>query len=115
MAKIPSEFPLFLGVGGQDILSDVQDVNLLLNDLNNHDPNKLVELIKEDYAHLDFGVDVNAKQVIYDPMIAFFKAHWFQNNYFVFNGEDYAHLDFGVDVDAKQVIYDPIIAFFNAY
>jgi len=31
MTKIPTEFPLFLGVGGQDMLSDVQDVNLLRN------------------------------------------------------------------------------------
>ncbi|MCI13306.1 triacylglycerol lipase 2-like, partial [Trifolium medium] len=62
-------------IGGQDILADVQDVKLLLNDLNNHNPNKLVVLFKEDYAHVDFGVDVNAKQVIYDPMIAFFNAH----------------------------------------
>ncbi|WJX38825.1 hypothetical protein P8452_26445 [Trifolium repens] len=75
MTKIPSEFPLFLGVGGKDILANIQNVKLLLNDLNNHDPNKLKVLCKDDYAHLDFGVAVNAKQVIYDPMIAFFNAY----------------------------------------
>jgi lysosomal acid lipase/cholesteryl ester hydrolase len=75
LTKIPSEFPLFLGVGGKDILADVQDVKLLRNDLNNHDPNKLVVLSIDDYAHVDFCVADNAKQVIYDPMIAFFNAY----------------------------------------
>ncbi|WJX38829.1 hypothetical protein P8452_26449 [Trifolium repens] len=75
MTKIPCEFPLFLRVGGKDILANIQNVKLLLNDLNNHDPNKLKVLCKDDYAHFDFGVAVNAKQVIYDPMIAFFNAY----------------------------------------
>jgi lysosomal acid lipase/cholesteryl ester hydrolase len=64
----------FLCVGGQDILADVQDVMLLRNDLDNHDPIKLVVLVKDDYAHVDFGVAVNAKQVFYDPIIAFFQC-----------------------------------------
>jgi lysosomal acid lipase/cholesteryl ester hydrolase len=30
MTKIPSEFPLFLRVGGKDILANIQNVKLLL-------------------------------------------------------------------------------------
>lgn len=36
---------------------------------------KLVVLIREDYAHLDFIMPVNGKQAVYDPNIAFYKAH----------------------------------------
>lgn len=75
LTKIPNDFPLFLGYGGQDMLSDVQDVKVLLNDLQNHDANKLVAAFNQDYAHADFVMAVSAKQVVYDPMIAFFNAH----------------------------------------
>ena len=75
MTKIPSEFPLFLGYGGKDFLSDVQDVKVLLNDLGNQDANKRVVLFKDDYAHADFIAGYNAKEVVYDPMIAFFNTH----------------------------------------
>ncbi|XP_020203373.1 triacylglycerol lipase 2 [Cajanus cajan] len=73
MTEIPNEFPLFLSNGGQDMLSDVKDLQVLLNDLKDHDGNKLVVLFKEDYAHLDYAMGVNANQMIYDPMMAFFK------------------------------------------
>lgn len=73
MTAIPKEFPLFLTYGGQDMLSDVKDVQVLLNDLQDHDGNKLVVLFKEDYAHLDFVRAVNANQVIYDPIMSFYK------------------------------------------
>jgi len=76
ITKIPSEFPLFLSYGGQDTLSDVQDVKVLFSDLNNvHDASNRVVLFKDDYAHIDFIAGDNAKQVVYDPMIAFFNAH----------------------------------------
>jgi lysosomal acid lipase/cholesteryl ester hydrolase len=64
ITKIPSEFPLFLGYGGKDYLSDVQDVNVLLNDLNDHDADKLVVLFTDDYAHADYIAGFNAKQVV---------------------------------------------------
>ncbi|RDX70565.1 Triacylglycerol lipase 2, partial [Mucuna pruriens] len=73
MTAISNEFPLFLSYGGQDMLSDVRDVKVLLNDLEDHDENKLVVLFKEDYSHFDFVMGVNVKQMIYDPMMAFFK------------------------------------------
>ncbi|KAK7306901.1 hypothetical protein VNO77_44862 [Canavalia gladiata] len=75
MTKISNEFPLFLSYGGQDMLSDVRDVQVLLSDLKDHDGNKLVVLLKKDYAHVDFVLGVNAKQMVYDPMIDFFKQN----------------------------------------
>ncbi|KAK7306667.1 hypothetical protein VNO77_44619 [Canavalia gladiata] len=58
ITKIPTEFPLFIGYGGQDALSDVNDVHVLLNDLKDHNEKKLVVLFKEDYGHLDFIMSV---------------------------------------------------------
>lgn len=73
MASIPNDFPLFLSYGGADALSDVNDVQLLLDNLKDHDGDKLVVQFREDYAHADFVMGENAKQVVYDPLIAFFK------------------------------------------
>ncbi|KAI4308368.1 hypothetical protein L6164_031458 [Bauhinia variegata] len=75
MTSIPNDFPLFLSHGGQDTLSDVEDVQLLLDDLKDHDKDKLVVLFREEYAHNDFILGVNAKQVVYDPMMAFFELN----------------------------------------
>ncbi|KAL3509965.1 hypothetical protein ACH5RR_029366 [Cinchona calisaya] len=73
MARIPNNLPLFLGFGGQDYLSDVDDVQTLLDTLKDHDTDKLVLQYREDYAHADFVFGENAKQVVYDPLMAFFK------------------------------------------
>ena len=75
MAGIPNDLPLFLSYGGQDLLSDVEDVHTLLDTLKDHNPDKLVVQYKEDYAHADFVFGVNAKQVVYDPLMAFFNLH----------------------------------------
>ncbi|XP_050884898.1 triacylglycerol lipase 2 [Lathyrus oleraceus] len=75
MTKIPKEFPLFISYGGKDYLSDVQDVKVLLNDLSNHDANKLVVLYKDEYAHVDFIMGIDAKQVVYDPVLAFYNSY----------------------------------------
>ncbi|KAG5128915.1 hypothetical protein JHK84_035312 [Glycine max] len=75
MTKISNEFPLFLTYGRQDALSNVKDVQLLLNDLRDHDGNKLVVLFTEDYSHYDFIMGVNVNQIIYDPMIVFFEVN----------------------------------------
>jgi hypothetical protein len=50
-------------------------VNVLLNDLNDHDADKLVVLFTDDYAHVDYIAGFNAKQVVYDPMITFLNSH----------------------------------------
>lgn len=73
MSSIPNDFPLFLSYGGTDALSDVKDVKLLLDDLKSHESDKITVQYRDDYAHADFVMGVNAKQVVYDPMIAFFK------------------------------------------
>jgi len=75
LTKIPNDFPLFLGMGKLDMLSDVEDVKVLLSgDFKNHDADKLVQVLKENYAHADFIMGVSVKQDVYDPMIDFFKA-----------------------------------------
>ncbi|CAL9774666.1 unnamed protein product [Musa acuminata subsp. burmannicoides] len=76
MSNIPHHLPLLLCYGGGDMLSDVKDVQLLLNDLSNHDAaDKLVAQLVKEYAHLDFVMGVNATQVVYDGLIAFFDKH----------------------------------------
>ncbi|XAR55314.1 Triacylglycerol lipase, partial [Bertholletia excelsa] len=72
MGSIPNNVPLFLGYGGQDMLADVKDVHTLLDALKSHDADKLVLLYQQDYAHADFVFGINAKQVVYDHLMAFF-------------------------------------------
>ncbi|KAB2610654.1 triacylglycerol lipase 2-like [Pyrus ussuriensis x Pyrus communis] len=75
MANIPKDVPLFLSYGGRDAISDVNDGGLLLDNLKDHDKDKLVVEYREDYAHLDFIMSVNANQLVYNPILAFFKLH----------------------------------------
>ena len=75
MSSIPNGLPLFLGYGGKDKLSDVDDVKILLDKLKDHDKDKLVVRFIEDYAHMDFVRGVNANQVVYNPLISFLKLH----------------------------------------
>jgi dienelactone hydrolase len=75
MASMPKNVPLFLSYGGRDALSDVNDVKALLTDLKDHDKDKLVEQYVEEYAHMDFIMGGNAKQKVYDPLLAFVGQH----------------------------------------
>lgn len=75
IASIPNDLPLLLSYGGKDSLSDVEDVKTLIGTLSEHDPDKLVLVYREEYAHLDFIFGVNAKEVVYDPLVAFFRLH----------------------------------------
>ena len=75
MTSIPKDLPLFLSYGAKDFLSDVEDVKILLDKFKDHDEDKLVVQFIEDYAHLDFIRGLNANQVVYNPLIAFFKLH----------------------------------------
>lgn len=72
LSNIPSDLPLFLSYEGQDALSDVDDVRLLLDSLKNHEGDKLTVQFVKDFAHADFVMGVTAKSIVYDPMIAFF-------------------------------------------
>ncbi|XVF88576.1 hypothetical protein PTKIN_Ptkin19aG0061800 [Pterospermum kingtungense] len=73
MTSIPNDLPLFLSYGGEDALADVNDVKLLLDSLKDHEGDKLVVQYREDYAHADYVMAQNAKQDVYDPLLAFFK------------------------------------------
>ncbi|KAL6279675.1 hypothetical protein ACE6H2_016556 [Prunus campanulata] len=75
MANILKDVPLFLSYGGRDPLSNVFDVNLLLDNLKDHYKDKLVVQFREDYAHMDFIMAMNANQVVYDPLLSFFRLH----------------------------------------
>uniref|UniRef100_A0A7N0RIS4 Lipase n=1 Tax=Kalanchoe fedtschenkoi TaxID=63787 RepID=A0A7N0RIS4_KALFE len=72
MASIPHEFPLYVSYGGQDQLSDPGDVQTLLDSLRDHNSDQLVVQYREDYAHADFVFAVNANQIVYYPLMAFF-------------------------------------------
>ncbi|KAJ8749265.1 hypothetical protein K2173_018745 [Erythroxylum novogranatense] len=72
MTNVPKDLPLYLAYGGQDTLADVNDVQVLLGNLKDHDKDKLVIQYVEGYAHVDFVFGVNANQLVYNPMVAFF-------------------------------------------
>ncbi|KAF9589491.1 hypothetical protein IFM89_024762 [Coptis chinensis] len=61
--------------GGQDALSDPSDVQLLLDNLKDHDGDKLVVQYIKDYAQADFVMPVNAKLLVYNPLMDFFQLH----------------------------------------
>ncbi|KAF8043143.1 hypothetical protein BT93_A1479 [Corymbia citriodora subsp. variegata] len=73
MSSIPNDLPLFLSYGGADALSDVRDVKLLLESLKDHDGDKLVTQYREDYAHMDFVMGENAREVVYDALMVFLR------------------------------------------
>lgn len=75
LTNIPSNLPLFLAHGGRDALSDVDDVKFLLDSLKNHDVDKLSLQFIQDYAHADYVMAINAKELVYDPLIHFFRLH----------------------------------------
>ncbi|KAL0400171.1 UNVERIFIED_CONTAM: Triacylglycerol lipase 2 [Sesamum radiatum] len=75
MTNIPKDVPLFLAYGGKDALSVQQDVKLLLDSLRDHEQDKLVVQYTENYAHADFILGYNARQVVYDPLMAFLRLH----------------------------------------
>ncbi|KAI4331033.1 hypothetical protein MLD38_029262 [Melastoma candidum] len=75
MANVPRNLPLFLSYGGADALSDPDDVRQLLDQLKDRNRDKLAVVYREDYAHADFVMAENAKEVVYDPLMAFLASH----------------------------------------
>ncbi|KAJ8646133.1 hypothetical protein MRB53_007881 [Persea americana] len=75
MSNIPNDLPLFLSYGGQDAISDVYDIQLLLDCLKFHDGDKLTVQFVKDFAHMDFVMGVTAKSIVYNAMIAFFNRY----------------------------------------
>lgn len=72
LSNIPSDLPLFLSYGGEDALSDVNDVQHLLDNLKFHDADKLTVQFVEDFTHADFVMGVTTKSTVYNGMIKFF-------------------------------------------
>ncbi|KAJ4830354.1 hypothetical protein Tsubulata_031791 [Turnera subulata] len=62
IANIPEDVALFIGNGGADALSDVKDVQALLDILKDHPKDKLVVQTIQNYAHADFVLAVNANK-----------------------------------------------------
>ena len=74
LSSIPPHVPLFLTHGGQDFLGDVPDTRHLLRTLvREHDSDDIEVLYMPDYAHGDFVMGYNAPQLIYKPIVEFFK------------------------------------------
>ncbi|KAH9792024.1 triacylglycerol lipase 2 [Citrus sinensis] len=73
ISNIPHDLPLFVSYGGNDALADVRDVENLLDSFKFHDGDKLgVQFIKS-YGHADFIMGINAKDIVYNQVVAFFK------------------------------------------
>ena len=76
LSNIPHDLPLFISYGGEDALSDVIDVRNLLDILKFHDADKLdIQFIK-DYAHADYIMGANAKDLVYNSITTFFKRQF---------------------------------------
>ncbi|XVE84141.1 hypothetical protein DITRI_Ditri16bG0145900 [Diplodiscus trichospermus] len=73
ISNIPHDLPIFISYGGQDALSDVRDVQLLLDSLKFHDVDKLMIQHIKDYAHADFIMGINAKDIVYNKVVQFFE------------------------------------------
>jgi len=65
MTRLTNELPLF------HALSDVKDMQLLLESLQDHDAYKLVVQYRNDYAHADYVMAQNAKQDVFEPPVSF--------------------------------------------
>ncbi|GMY26106.1 triacylglycerol lipase 2-like, partial [Fagus crenata] len=74
MTCIPKDIPLFLSYGQKNALSDIYDVQLLLDNLKNHQKDKLVVQYIDDYSLLDFVIAANVKSIVYDPLMAFLRT-----------------------------------------
>ncbi|TVU08240.1 hypothetical protein EJB05_41637 [Eragrostis curvula] len=76
LSDIPNHVPLFLTHGGEDFLGDLPDTRHLLRTLvRQHDTDNIEVLYMPDFAHGDFVMGYNAPELIYKPMVEFFKRH----------------------------------------
>ncbi|KAG4938368.1 hypothetical protein AAZX31_16G054500 [Glycine max] len=72
LSNIPHDLPLFISYGGRDALSDVRDVENLLDKLKFHDENKRSVQFIQEYAHADYIMGFNAKDLVYNAVLSFF-------------------------------------------
>ncbi|KAK3134161.1 hypothetical protein QOZ80_6AG0545720 [Eleusine coracana subsp. coracana] len=76
LSDIPNDVPLFLTHGGVDYLGDLPDTRHLLRTLvRRHESDNIEVLYMPDFAHGDFVMAYNAPELIYKPMVEFFKRH----------------------------------------
>ncbi|TKY63079.1 Triacylglycerol lipase 2 [Spatholobus suberectus] len=75
LSNIPHDLPLFISYGGRDALSDVRDVEKLLDILKFHDEEKRSVQFIEEYAHADYIMGFNAKDLVYNAVLSFFNRH----------------------------------------
>ncbi|WCJ27482.1 Myzus persicae-induced lipase 1 [Euphorbia peplus] len=75
LSRIPKDLPVFISYGGRDALSDVKDVQLLLDHFKLHDVDKISIQYVQEYAHADFIMATNAKDIVYNQVYSFFKRH----------------------------------------
>ncbi|CAN0881345.1 Triacylglycerol lipase 2 [Linum grandiflorum] len=75
MAKIPTDLPIFLTYGGTDGITSEKDVQILLGTMNNHDGDNIVTQFVDNYAHADYVMAYNARQKVYEPLLAFLKQY----------------------------------------
>uniref|UniRef100_A0A0D3GJ01 Lipase n=1 Tax=Oryza barthii TaxID=65489 RepID=A0A0D3GJ01_9ORYZ len=76
LSSIPNHVPIFLTHGGEDYLGDVPDTRHLLRTLvKKHNSDSIEVIYVPDYAHADFIMAYNAPELIYGPMVDFFKRH----------------------------------------
>ncbi|CAL5185655.1 unnamed protein product [Lathyrus oleraceus] len=74
LSNIPNNIPIFMSYGGPDALSDVADVQKLLNDhFQSHDKDKLTVQFIKNYAHCDDMFGTNANELVYNNVTDFFK------------------------------------------
>lgn len=86
LSNIPHDLPLFISYGGRDALSDARDVENLLDKLKFHDEDKLSVQFIQEYAHADYVMGFNAKDLVYNAVVSFFNhqvSTWWQANYFL--------------------------------
>ncbi|KAG7017819.1 Triacylglycerol lipase 2, partial [Cucurbita argyrosperma subsp. argyrosperma] len=81
LSNIPQDLAIFISYGGRDALSDVEDVNHLLDHFKFHDVDKLYVQFIQNYAHADYVMGINANDMVYKPLIAFFKKRVHLNLY----------------------------------
>ncbi|KAA0042881.1 triacylglycerol lipase 2 isoform X2 [Cucumis melo var. makuwa] len=75
LSNIPHDLAIFISYGGRDALSDVKDVNRLLDHFKLHDVDKFAVQFIQNYAHADYIMGVDANNIVYNSVISFFKKH----------------------------------------
>ncbi|CAN1783928.1 Triacylglycerol lipase 2 [Linum perenne] len=72
MTRIPNDLPMFISYGGTDETASPTDVQLLLGNLHStHMEDKLVVQYVNNFAHGDYVMAYNAREMVYEPLLGF--------------------------------------------